>query len=466
MRRRGRPRHPDVLTPREWEVLALLRQGRTNEEIASMLGISFYTARFHVSEILGKLGLASRDDAARWEGDRDDAMRALTVPPMAAASRPSLLHASATLVVGAVAVIALAAVGLLVWGVVATRGGGRQSAGRASAMPEALVSINEEGGALTVINPSTLRVVGSVEAGYRPWTAVRHTTNQLLVAQAFGPAPETATPTLRVFDLDNLSSPVASLPMPDKVSETVYAPAMTLSEDERYLFYGASAPVAGTTPCTGDATRCFTAAIRVLDLDARAAAGSATLVRGCTYPAMRSMGEHDALVMCETREDITLTRVSSNGTVENVASFPLRVVNGRPIRERDMGQAADGNYFVVYMDGTVASSNDAQPVALAPSGAAVWINDAQVMPDGRHLLMYAGQLGSGDFTGVIVLDPDDPSRIRVIQLAGTFSGAAPISDTRIAVIAGGEVRVVDIGTGTMLPLSANVPASAEYLASG
>ena len=27
MTKRGRPRHPDILTPREWEVLTLLREG-------------------------------------------------------------------------------------------------------------------------------------------------------------------------------------------------------------------------------------------------------------------------------------------------------------------------------------------------------------------------------------------------------------------------------------------------------
>ena len=32
---RGRPKHPDILTPREWEVLALLRDGASNDEIAA-----------------------------------------------------------------------------------------------------------------------------------------------------------------------------------------------------------------------------------------------------------------------------------------------------------------------------------------------------------------------------------------------------------------------------------------------
>jgi DNA-binding NarL/FixJ family response regulator len=61
---RGRPRHPDILTPREWEVLALLRDGLSNEKIAERLDITVRTARYHVSEILSKLGVASREEAA------------------------------------------------------------------------------------------------------------------------------------------------------------------------------------------------------------------------------------------------------------------------------------------------------------------------------------------------------------------------------------------------------------------
>ena len=64
--RRGRPAYPDVLTPREQEVLALLRQGLTNQEIADRLGISHDGAKYHVAEILSKLGVGSRLEAATW----------------------------------------------------------------------------------------------------------------------------------------------------------------------------------------------------------------------------------------------------------------------------------------------------------------------------------------------------------------------------------------------------------------
>jgi DNA-binding NarL/FixJ family response regulator len=55
-----------ALTRRELEVLALVGTGRANKEIAAELSISERTARTHVSNILRKLGLASRTQAALW----------------------------------------------------------------------------------------------------------------------------------------------------------------------------------------------------------------------------------------------------------------------------------------------------------------------------------------------------------------------------------------------------------------
>jgi DNA-binding CsgD family transcriptional regulator len=65
--RRGRPKHDDILTPREWEVLSLLRNGLSNQQIADALVISESTARYHVSEIISKLGVSSRHEAAAWQ---------------------------------------------------------------------------------------------------------------------------------------------------------------------------------------------------------------------------------------------------------------------------------------------------------------------------------------------------------------------------------------------------------------
>ena len=58
-----RGRRSAELTDREWEVLELMRQGASTEEIASRLFISPVTVRTHVSAILRKLRVPTREAA-------------------------------------------------------------------------------------------------------------------------------------------------------------------------------------------------------------------------------------------------------------------------------------------------------------------------------------------------------------------------------------------------------------------
>lgn len=53
----------EELTPREIEILRLLAEGSGNREIASQLGISDHTVKFHISSILNKLDATSRTEA-------------------------------------------------------------------------------------------------------------------------------------------------------------------------------------------------------------------------------------------------------------------------------------------------------------------------------------------------------------------------------------------------------------------
>lgn len=59
----GRPEPAPELTPREREILRLLIDGDTNAEIAARLGLSLYTVKNHVRNLLGKLGVSSRTEA-------------------------------------------------------------------------------------------------------------------------------------------------------------------------------------------------------------------------------------------------------------------------------------------------------------------------------------------------------------------------------------------------------------------
>lgn len=61
---RAGPTGTGLLTPREREILSLLGEGKSNREIAAVLVISERTARTHVSNVLSKLNLTSRTQAA------------------------------------------------------------------------------------------------------------------------------------------------------------------------------------------------------------------------------------------------------------------------------------------------------------------------------------------------------------------------------------------------------------------
>ena len=55
----------EPLTDREGEVLQLLGRGLANKQIASALGISEHTVKFHIASIYSKLGVSNRAEAVR-----------------------------------------------------------------------------------------------------------------------------------------------------------------------------------------------------------------------------------------------------------------------------------------------------------------------------------------------------------------------------------------------------------------
>jgi DNA-binding NarL/FixJ family response regulator len=62
----GRPTAGHTLTAREREVLILIAQGHSGREIARRLAISNRTVEAHTANVLAKLNLTSRTQAALW----------------------------------------------------------------------------------------------------------------------------------------------------------------------------------------------------------------------------------------------------------------------------------------------------------------------------------------------------------------------------------------------------------------
>lgn len=67
-RLRGRPRHPDVLTPAEWRVLDLVRHGLSRRQIATRRGTGEDAVKYHLANIAGKLGMRGMRELRHWPG--------------------------------------------------------------------------------------------------------------------------------------------------------------------------------------------------------------------------------------------------------------------------------------------------------------------------------------------------------------------------------------------------------------
>jgi len=66
--KRGRPAHNDVLTPAEWRTVHAVRHGLSNRGIAERRGISVDGVKYHVGNVLAKLGLTGRGELRLWHG--------------------------------------------------------------------------------------------------------------------------------------------------------------------------------------------------------------------------------------------------------------------------------------------------------------------------------------------------------------------------------------------------------------
>jgi DNA-binding CsgD family transcriptional regulator len=252
--RRGRPAYPDVLTPREWEVLALIREGLTNLQIAERLGISESGARFHVSEILSKLGVDSRQDAVNWRG----------VPrrvPILAGLMARLSGTLARIAVGllATAVLALGALALGV--VVLDRRGGQadmlagQQETSEQARAEMLQLAEEATAAARAAAPNSVLYLIWYAGGGGLYTFVFNEPGASREIAMVGPSNETCTPRWELSTNDVPNRPAVPLPLDVKSLQktpTAVLQAMDSARPAAATSGGGGIVGVSTDPATGE----------------------------------------------------------------------------------------------------------------------------------------------------------------------------------------------------------------------
>ncbi len=70
--KRGRPPHPDILTPTEWQVAQLAKHGLTNQQIADSMGVSHNAIKYHIANVTDKLNLKNKRALLKWLGAPSD----------------------------------------------------------------------------------------------------------------------------------------------------------------------------------------------------------------------------------------------------------------------------------------------------------------------------------------------------------------------------------------------------------
>jgi DNA-binding CsgD family transcriptional regulator/catechol 2,3-dioxygenase-like lactoylglutathione lyase family enzyme len=100
-RGRGRPAHPDVLTPTEWRIVDWLRHGITRREIARRRGTSVDAVKYHVANIRSKLGVTG-PQLRQWPGYPADSALARSI-----ARKESTMTATTALQLGRLGQVSL-----------------------------------------------------------------------------------------------------------------------------------------------------------------------------------------------------------------------------------------------------------------------------------------------------------------------------------------------------------------------
>ncbi len=371
-----RAKRLDSLTDREREVLTLLRHGLTNEEIADGLGITVAGAKYHVSQILSKLGVDSREGAAVWQPEEK--------APRYAWWRTIVGLSLAAKIGGAVVLIA-ASVGLaaLGWGVAETGSGGASPPGAASSVFDSVTNPNNWSGTgpvtVTDFEPDDTPKISlaDAEAPYAAQDGVSIVSAQLVRIQVTTPI-DCACPLITLPPSPISPTPTPS-PSPTPRLDTYLAWAIRLDTSQAF---GLSDPSGGregwgrrgqvpwvvalVNANANDGTW-----IALYDGPASASPTPTHIVGNTTpSPFLFVLNENDPDITISPWDGASLTTLSCPNDVSfqmtDGPASPWHYVvrdatSGQILHEDTISDDGDGIYIVEARDGQILSGRDIMP---------------------------------------------------------------------------------------------------------
>lgn len=470
------PRPPSELpeiTGRQREVAALVARGLTNSEIAERLGISLDGAKYHVSELLNRLGLERRGEIADWYRAQSRMSR-----PFHLLSGPGVTWAVA-------AAAAIAFIGLYFavssalteterHTVFAPLSSGEMPASSPSIadgpdINDILLVRPEETSAgprgLYLIDADTGRELNFLPLDIAPMATRRLSASEVVISDTiFRTRPDGTSEAInrvKVFNASLSTLQREFLLAGRRISYAVYAPAMELSFDEQTLWY-ITTSVRDTVECADaswDAALCEIMSAVAMDVDTGAILSHTELPQNCGYPALNRDSTRGMIVACTNRATVLV--LQEDGTV--VASEDFGLAGGfEPEITRRAGiarlrvgfEAPDGSLGVVLSSGKLLFR---RPAEISPT--LVSIADPSLLPKsgGRVTSTAAGRVNIGlgtDYTNgvverVAILDIRSLTITRLFAVGDAvgFGSSRQPAGEFIAVRHDGSVEVSDFAAG-------------------
>lgn len=389
MRRPRASNDPSVrteLTERQREVLRLIAKGLTNSQIAKSLDLSLDGAKWHVREILTRLGVESREEAAEWwrqhRGSQERMPGWLGWPLVAGVGGATALAG-----IGIVVASVLLANGdenpgaipvhqqvwsteptLVVEGAAVLPEGVSVELGPGSANSAQMIPIvtpvhhGRASPAIKVFDSATGLEIASIRAEDSPVALVRPATGDIVVSDR-----DASTGRVFVLDASNAFSASATVEIPSRVGFSSYQPAMALSFDEKYLAVKQVLNRDGIVACQGGGSNllCEDSRFVFVDLDTMSITGEIALKRGCGgHSAFASPGGF--VVKCSSSGYVA--EVSPQGEVLREVDFSaLQDMQLNPLRRGAaslvFAAVVDGRFVVYRTDGLmIAEDGTAAPV--------------------------------------------------------------------------------------------------------
>ncbi len=280
-----------------------------------------------------------------------------------------------------------------------------------------LIALDPTTASVVAINVLSGETIANARVGVNgnTWALFRADAGELLISDLEG---DDFQGRLRIFDLEDTGAPIQTIPMPDRNVSTVWAQAMALSGDERYLYYTARV-----------VEEKYPHWIGIIDLITGEEVARPELPVGCgQYPTIAAIDRSNVEVFCPANRFVT---VDPKGNVSELMPFPLPTEALKSLSEPTPSVVRTGRDEVIVHG------------CLGPGRTVPCRLD-----DNRRILAYS-PWDAHSLAGLMIYSEEDPTDVQQFELPDGIVHFTPVDASTVALLEAntGMIYLLDLASG-------------------